>query len=134
MSWRDNTPAQPTIWVHLGIVVDLGTAMLSLVGHIVVGMLSKRQLQELALYSPEHIARLERAGRFPKRVRLGPNRVGLVEEGVLDWLQARLECREATQATLPLGGSARQVNLGPRSATASTTRQELATNRIVSFY
>ncbi|MBR9834492.1 MAG: AlpA family phage regulatory protein [Alphaproteobacteria bacterium] len=58
-------------------------------------ILSKRQLKELVLYSPQHIARLEKAGQFPKRVQLGPNRVGWVEEEVLDWLQHRLESREA---------------------------------------
>ncbi len=57
-------------------------------------ILSKRQLKELVLYSPQHIQRLEKAGRFPKRVQLGPNRVGWVEEEVLDWLNARLERRE----------------------------------------
>ncbi len=36
-------------------------------------ILSKRQLKELVLYSPQHIARLEKAGKFPKRVQLGPN-------------------------------------------------------------
>ncbi len=59
-------------------------------------ILSKRQLKELVLYSPQHIARLEKAGKFPRRVILGPNRVGWVEEEVLDWLQARLYSREMT--------------------------------------
>ena len=58
-------------------------------------ILSKRQVKELVLYSPQHIARLERAGQFPKRVHLGPARVGWVEAEVLDWLQKRLDCREA---------------------------------------
>ncbi|WP_366524201.1 AlpA family phage regulatory protein [Henriciella sp.] len=58
-------------------------------------ILSKRQVRELVLYSPQHIARLEKAGKFPKRVQLGPNRVGWVEDEVLDWLQQRLESREA---------------------------------------
>jgi len=57
-------------------------------------MLSKRQLKELVLYSPQHIARLEKAGAFPKRVQLGPNRVGWVEDEVIDWLQQRLARRE----------------------------------------
>ncbi len=57
-------------------------------------ILSKRQLKELVLYSPQHIARLEKAGRFPKRVKLGENRVGWVEEEVLDWLQSRMDRRE----------------------------------------
>ena len=53
-------------------------------GDIVMRMLSKRQLKELVLYSPQHIARLEAAGKFPRRVKIGPNRVGWVEQEVLD--------------------------------------------------
>ncbi|WP_084385074.1 helix-turn-helix transcriptional regulator [Novosphingobium naphthalenivorans] len=60
-------------------------------------ILSKRQLRELVLYSPQHIARLEKAGQFPKRVQLGPSRVGWVEEEILDWLSAKLKRREEPQ-------------------------------------
>ena len=56
-------------------------------------ILSKRQLKELVLYSPQHIARLEKARKFPLRIQLGPNRVGWVEAEVLDWLQERLDQR-----------------------------------------
>ena len=59
-------------------------------------LLSKRQLKELVLYSPQHVARLEKAGKFPIRVQLGPKRVGWVEAEVLDWLQLRLDKRKAT--------------------------------------
>ena len=64
-------------------------------GDIVMRILSKRQVKELVLYSPQHIARLEKAGSFPKRVQLGPNRVGWVEAEVLEWLKERLARREA---------------------------------------
>jgi prophage regulatory protein len=57
-------------------------------------ILSKRQVKELVLYSPQHVARLERAGQFPKRVQLGPNRVGWVEAEVLDWLSDKLAYRD----------------------------------------
>ena len=57
-------------------------------------ILSKRQLRELVLYSPQHVARLEKAGQFPKRVQLGPSRVGWVEDEVLDWLSSKLNRRE----------------------------------------
>ncbi|MGA9409836.1 MAG: AlpA family phage regulatory protein [Roseobacter sp.] len=67
--------------------------MLSIYGDIVMRILSKRQLKELVLYSPQHVARLEKAGEFPKRIQLGPNRVGWVEAEVLEWLQARLDDR-----------------------------------------
>ena len=57
-------------------------------------ILSKKALKELVLYSPQHVARLEKAGLFPKRVQLGRNRVGWVESEVLDWLELRLTNRE----------------------------------------
>lgn len=57
-------------------------------------ILSKRQVKDLVLYSPQHIARLEAAGKFPKRVRLGQNRVGWVEGEVLEWLQSRIDARD----------------------------------------
>ncbi|WP_246156790.1 helix-turn-helix transcriptional regulator [Aquicoccus porphyridii] len=71
-----------------------GIAMLLIKGVIVMRILSKKALKELVLYSPQHIARLEKAGLFPKRVQLGSNRVGWVEQEVLDWLEERLNNRE----------------------------------------
>ncbi len=64
-------------------------------------ILSKRQLKELVLYSSQHIARLEAAGQFPLRVRLGQNRVGWVESEVLDWLQKRIDSREKPNDIFP---------------------------------
>ena len=57
-------------------------------------LLSKKQVREIVLYSPAHIARLEAEGRFPKRVKLGPCRVGWIENEVLDWLHRRIDARE----------------------------------------
>lgn len=56
-------------------------------------LLSKRQVKEIVLYSFAHIDRLEAAGQFPKRVRLGQNRVGWVETEVYDWLQRKIDAR-----------------------------------------
>jgi prophage regulatory protein len=56
-------------------------------------LLSKKAVREKVLYSPQHIARLEAAGQFPKRVRLGSGRVGWVEQEVDDWLQVRIDAR-----------------------------------------
>ncbi|MEO0344470.1 MAG: AlpA family phage regulatory protein [Pseudomonadota bacterium] len=33
---------------------------------------------------------MEKAGQFPKRVPLGPNRVGWLYEEVLEWLEERI--------------------------------------------
>jgi prophage regulatory protein len=57
-------------------------------------LLSKKQVREMVLYSPQHIARLEAAGKFPKRVQLGPGRVGWVDEEVQGWLAARIAERD----------------------------------------
>lgn len=62
-------------------------------------MLSKKEVRELVLYSPAHIARLEKSGQFPKRVQLGLNRVGWVESEVLEWLQQRIDLRDKTRIT-----------------------------------
>ena len=68
--------------------------MLFYLGENMMRILSKRQVKELVLYSPQLIACLEKAGLFPKRVKLGPNRVGWVECEVLEWLEVRLAQRE----------------------------------------
>ena len=57
-------------------------------------ILSKKDLRALVLYSPAHIDRLEKAGLFPKRVQLGPCRVGWVESEVLAWLEERINKRD----------------------------------------
>lgn len=53
--------------------------MLPNTGDIVMRILSKRQLKGLVLYSPRQIARLEAAGLFSRRIRLGQHRVGWIE-------------------------------------------------------
>lgn len=58
-------------------------------------LLSKKHVREMVLYCPAHIARLEAAGQFPKRVRLGTGRVGWIEQEVLDWINVRIAQRDA---------------------------------------
>jgi prophage regulatory protein len=38
-------------------------------------LIDRRELTSLVKYSPQHIARLEKAGQFPTRLRLGQNRL-----------------------------------------------------------
>ena len=45
-------------------------------------------------YSFAHIARLEAAGQFPKRVRLGACRVAWVAEEVQAWIDERIATRD----------------------------------------
>jgi prophage regulatory protein len=60
-----------------------------------IRIISRKELRQLVLYSPAHIDRLEKAGRFPKRVRLGACRVGWVESEVVAWIQQRIQERDA---------------------------------------
>ena len=62
-------------------------------------LLSKKQVKEIVLYSYAHIDRLEKAGQFPKRVRLSRHRtgrVGWLETEVQTWLETRLAERDAS--------------------------------------
>jgi len=43
----------------------------------------------LVPYSDMHISRLERAGKFPQRIKLGPNRVGWSYCEISEWIEAR---------------------------------------------
>ena len=59
-------------------------------------LVSKKELRTVCgiPYSPQHIARLEAAGKFPKRVQLGQNRVAWVLKEVEGWLDERIAKRD----------------------------------------
>ena len=44
-------------------------------------------------YSQNHLRRLEAQGSFPKRVRIGANRVAWVRQEIDSWIEARLNAR-----------------------------------------
>jgi prophage regulatory protein len=46
-------------------------------------------------YSNPHLLRLEREGKFPRRIALGDNRVGWIEEEIDAWIRARMTARDA---------------------------------------
>lgn len=58
---------------------------------------SKKELKSLygIPYCPAHIARLEAAGSFPARVKLGQCRVAWPCEEVEAWLQEKFNARKA---------------------------------------
>ena len=60
-------------------------------------VVSKKELKTVCgiPYSGQHIARLEAAGAFPKRIRLGQNRVVWLLSEVEAWLDARIASRDA---------------------------------------
>jgi prophage regulatory protein len=43
----------------------------------------------LVPYSDMHIWRMEKDEKFPRRIRLGPNRVGWILSEVIEWIEAK---------------------------------------------
>jgi prophage regulatory protein len=58
-------------------------------------IIGAKELRSMIPYSPMHIWRLERAGQFPRRIRLGPNRVGWSLIEVTGWMEAKKSRRVA---------------------------------------
>ncbi len=52
-------------------------------------IITQKELRDLVPYTPQHILRLEKAGKFPRRIRLGANRVGWFLVEVVAWISAR---------------------------------------------
>jgi len=62
-----------------------------------VRLLDRNDLRDRGLgMSNTHLLRLERAGKFPKRTRISPQKVCWVEAEIHDWLEARLLERHST--------------------------------------
>lgn len=61
-------------------------------------LVSKKELKSVygVPYSFAHIARLEAASQFPKRVRLGACRVAWLSEEVQNWIDERVANRNTT--------------------------------------
>ena len=65
-------------------------------------LISKKQLKEMVLYSYAHIDRLqdERSPyydpSFPKKVKVGTNRIGFVLAEVENYIQAKVEQRDTS--------------------------------------
>jgi prophage regulatory protein len=57
-------------------------------------VLCKKQLKLLVPYTGQHISRLEKDGKFPKRLQLGPGRVGWLAHEVEAWITERVNARD----------------------------------------
>lgn len=60
-----------------------------------VRVLRFKEVKERVGYSRMHVDRLEKAGKFPGRIELGPNSVGWVESEIDEWLAAKIRQRRA---------------------------------------
>ena len=57
-------------------------------------LITKAELRNLVPYTPQHILRMEKQGRFPRRVQLRPNRVAWLLTEIEAWISARVAERE----------------------------------------
>ncbi len=57
-------------------------------------ILTKKDLKQHVPFTSHHIARLEKAGQFPKRLQLGPNRVGWLEREIQAWVDEKSSGRD----------------------------------------
>ena len=52
-------------------------------------IITKKELRQIVPFSPQHILRLEKLGRFPRRIQIGTRRVGWRLAEIENWLAAR---------------------------------------------
>ena len=52
-------------------------------------IVTKKELRLLVPYSPQYILRLEKRGLFPRRIQIGPRRVGWWLSEILEWIAKR---------------------------------------------
>lgn len=52
-------------------------------------IITKKELRLIVPYTPQHILRLEKRGKFPKRIQVGARRVGWYLVDVERWLSER---------------------------------------------
>ena len=52
-------------------------------------VITRKELRQLVPYTPQHILRLEKQGKFPKRIKIGERRVAWWLHEVMAWLAER---------------------------------------------
>ena len=52
-------------------------------------VITRRELRRLVPYAPQHILRLEKQGKFPKRIKVGERRVVWRSEEVMAWCEQK---------------------------------------------
>jgi prophage regulatory protein len=56
-------------------------------------------LRTMVPYTRQHVLKLEKAGRFPRRLIIGPNRVGWLLSEIEGWIAARIVERDNRTST-----------------------------------
>ena len=52
-------------------------------------VITRRELRRMVPYTPQHILRLEKKGKFPARITFGERRVGWLSHEVLAWREQK---------------------------------------------
>ena len=52
-------------------------------------IVTKKELRLIVPYSPQHVLRLEKLGKFPRRIKIGERRVGWRLSEIENWLAIR---------------------------------------------
>lgn len=60
-------------------------------------LITRAEVSEIVPYTGQHILRLEKAGKFPRRIRVGPNRVAWLLSEVEAWVAARVAERDGSE-------------------------------------
>ena len=61
-------------------------------------LLVENQLSNIVPYSRSHIWRLEQEGSFPKRIKIGQNRVAWLASEIDEWIEAKILARTSNIA------------------------------------
>ena len=59
-------------------------------------LITRAELNQIVPYTGQHILRLERTGMFPRRIKVGPNRVAWLLSEVEAWVAARVAERDGS--------------------------------------
>lgn len=58
-------------------------------------LITKRELSQIVPYTSQHILRLEKMGKFPRRVQVGANRVAWLLSEIEAWVASRVAERDS---------------------------------------
>jgi len=61
-------------------------------------IIRRAEVRSRSGYSDMHIYRLEKVGKFPKRIQIGPNAVGWLDSEVDDWIAEKIAARDVAVA------------------------------------
>jgi prophage regulatory protein len=69
-------------------------------------ILRQPQLRERGIdYTPKHLRFLEAQGRFPRRIQLGPNSVGWIDDEIEAWIIARIRASRPEVGAAPVAAA-----------------------------